>query len=216
MSVPVVVFDLDGTLTLRDTSVSFLFVVAGWNATRRAVLAAGAWAMPDLAASIWMEWLGPPPRLGGVSGRWEGRLHQRMIARTLRGRSRRELEEAARSFADLTLAENLRPDALDRIAEHRSRGDRLVLASASLETYLGPLGERLGFDLAVGTRLELEDDVATGRVVGLPCWGAEKLRRVREAMGPGGGEIERAYGNARGDRVVLAAARRATVVPRLR
>ena len=211
MSAAVVVFDLDGTLTLRDTSLPFLRLAAGRRATRSALLAAGAWALPDLAASLWAERPGPRPRVGGVSGRWEGRLHERMIARTLRGRSRVELEEAARRFADLTLAENLRADARGRIEEHRNRGHRLVLASASLEICLEPLREGLGLDVAVGTRLEFVEAVSTGRVLGLPCWGAEKLRRVREAVGTDG-EIAYAYGNGRGDRAVMAAARHGIVV----
>ncbi len=211
MSAPVVVFDLDGTLTLRDTSVPFLRLAAGPRAMRTALLAAAARALPDLAASLWEEWLGPPPRLGGVEGRWEGRLHERMVARTLRGRSRLELDEAARRFADRTLAENLRADARGRIGEHRVRGHRLLLASASLEIYLEPLRDGLRLDGAVGTRLEFVEGVATGRFLGLPCWGAEKLRRVREAIGPDG-DIAYVYGDARGDRAVLAAARHGIVV----
>jgi len=212
VSAPVVVFDLDGTLTLRDTSLPFVRLAAGPRAARVGLLAAGVWAIPDLAASLWAEWLGPPPRLGGVSGRWEGRLHQRVIAHALRGRTRAELEEAGARFADLTLEGNLRADARGRIEEHGGQGHRLVLASASLDTYVEPLARRLGFDVAVGTRLELRDGVATGRVVGLPCWGAEKLRRVREALGADGAEIASAYGDGRGDRALLAAARHATVV----
>jgi len=213
VSAPVVVFDLDGTLTLRDTSLPFVRMTAGPRAARVGLLAAGAWAAADLAAALWAEWLGPPPRLGGVSGRWEGRLHARVIAHALRGRTRAELEEAGARFAETTLQGNLRADARGRIEGHRRQGHRLVLASASLETYVEPLARRLGFEVAVGTRLELQDGVATGRVVGLPCWGAEKLRRVRAALG--GDEITHAYGDGRGDRALLAAARHATVVPRL-
>lgn len=211
MTAPVVVFDLDGTLTLRDTSVPFLRFVAGKRAARAGVLSAAAWAVPDLAVSLWAEWLGSPPKLGGFSGRWAGLLHQRVSVRTLRGRSRVELETAGADFASRTLRENLRPDARARIEEHRGRAHRLVLASASLDLYLEPLRGLLGFDVVIGTRLEWNDGVATGRVHGLPCWGAEKLRRVREALRPGE-EIVHAYGDSRGDRALLAAAKHATWV----
>ena len=211
MTAPVVVFDLDGTLTLTDTSVPFLRFVAGKRAAWSGLLSAGAWALPDLLASLAAEWMGPPPTLGGVGGRWHGLLHQRVAARTLRGRPWAGLQSAGSDFADRMLRENLRPDARGRIEEHRSQGHRLLLASGSLELYLEPLRGLLGFDAVLGTRLELRDGVATGRFLGLPCWGAEKLRRVREALRPGE-EIVHAYGDGPGDRALLAAARHVTWV----
>ena len=76
---------------------------------------------------------------------------------------------------------------------------------------LEPLREILGFDTVLGTRLEFRDGLATGRFDGLPCWGDEKLLRVQEVLGPGE-EIIHAYGDSRGDRALLRAARNSTLV----
>jgi phosphatidylglycerophosphatase C len=211
MARSVVVFDLDGTLTKRDISVPFLgFIAGGWS-TLLGLVSAGAWAIPDLNRALAAERRASRGRLGSARGRWEGLLHERVVAQTLRGRSRSELETAAERFAHARLRNALRADARDRLDGHLRRGHRLVLASASLAICLEPLREILGFDTVLGTRLEFRDGLATGRFDGLPCWGDEKLLRVQEVLGPGE-KIIHAYGDSRGDRALLRAARNSTLV----
>lgn len=206
-----VVFDLDGTLTRRDTSLPFLRSVAGWGPMVRAMVGTGARAPADLAAALRSESAG----LGAVRGRWEGMFHERMSRRVLAGRSEAELLEAGEAFALRVMAEDLRPDALERIEAHRRQGHRLVLASASLEAYVAPLARLLEMDVSAGTRLEIREGMATGWFHGPPCWGPEKLRRVRQALGPGA-EILYAYGDGAGDAPLLAAARHGVRVDVLR
>ncbi len=202
----VAVFDLDGTLTRRDTSVPFFRFLAGGGATVRAVAGLAWTALPDLARA-WREERGPDP-LGGVLGRWEGWAHRRLVAALVAGRTVEDLDAAGRAFARSILDDGLRPDAAGRLEEHRQAGHRVLLASASLEVYAAPLGELLGCDGVVGTRLHLRDGIATGGLDGLHCWGEEKLRRVRAVLAPGE-EIRWAYGDSRGDRALLEAAGRA-------
>ena len=206
-----VVFDLDGTLTKRDTSLPFLRFTAGGRSAWVGLLWAGTWAMSDLGTAILAERHGKQRRMGGVRGRWEGLVHERMVARTLRGKPRSELEAAAERFAHAKLCNVLRTDTRDLLDEHLREGHRLLLASASLAICLEPLRGMLGFDTVLGTRLQFRDGVATGRFEGLPCWGNEKLLRVREVMEPGE-EILHAYGDSRGDRALLRAARNSTLV----
>ena len=211
MAQPVVVFDLDVTLTKSDTSVPFLRFVAGGWPTWLGLVCAGAWAIPDMGKALAAERRGSHGHVGGVRGRWEGLLHERIVAHTLRGKPRTEIVAAADHFARTTLTEALRADTKKRLDAHAQEGHRLVLASASLAICLEPLLEILGFDTVLGTRLEFHDGVATGRFDGLPCWGEEKLRRIREVMGPDE-QIYHAYGDSRGDRAVLRAAQSSTLV----
>jgi phosphatidylglycerophosphatase C len=211
MAQPVVVFDLDGTLTKRDTSAPFLLFVAGGWSTGLGLLSVGAWAIPDVYKALTAERRRSHERVGSVRGRWEGLLHERIVGHTLRGRPRSEIEAAAEEFARATLTNALRADAKTRLDAHAQQGHRLVLASASLAICLEPLLDILGFDTVLGTRLEFRDGVATGKFQGLPCWGDEKLRRVREVMDPGE-QIFHAYGDSRGDHALLRAAQHSTLV----
>ncbi len=100
----------------------------------------------------------------------------------------------------------LRKDTTARLLRHRELGHRVVLVSASLEPYLGPLGALLGADGVVCTQLEVgSDGRATGRLAGPNCRGPEKQRRLLawlEREGLAGAELW-AYGDSAGDRELL-------------
>ena len=82
----------------------------------------------------------------------------------------------------------------------------MLLASASLDVYLEPLGELLGADGVVCTILEQgAHGRLTGRLVGENCRGGEKARRVREWLRSSGLEDATlwAYGDSDGDTELL-------------
>lgn len=205
MTPPVVVFDLDGTLTHSDTSVPFLRAVAGPTALAVALAEAAALFPADLAAAVRAERANAEGALGGISGRLEGRLHERLTRRLLRGRTRQALAAAGAQFAAREMAGGLRSDTLACVAAHRAAGHRLWLVSASLDVYLQPLAAALGMEGAIGTALHYDGPVATGAFAGLPCWGREKVRRLRAALGDTVA-VQRAYGNGRGDAALLGVA----------
>ncbi|MCZ7535193.1 MAG: HAD-IB family phosphatase [Acidimicrobiia bacterium] len=82
------------------------------------------------------------------------------------------------------------------------------MVSASLDTYLGEVGRRLGVDTVICTKLEVGSDGAyTGRMDGGNCRGAEKARRLTAHLDSvGGATLGWAYGDSSGDREMLAMA----------
>ena len=69
----------------------------------------------------------------------------------------RDLQPLVQSFADATVANNIRPGARQAIARDKSQGRRVVLATASYRLYASAIADRLGFD----------DVIATGSIIGL-------------------------------------------------
>jgi phosphatidylglycerophosphatase C len=185
----VAAFDVDGTLTTRDCVTPFLRRAAG----RRLVSAILGHPLEALAAA---------------ARRDRDRLKELACA-ALRGVEAPVVDELGRSFAREVMTRWLRDDTTARLRRHRELGHRVILASASLDAYLGPLGEMLEVDGVVCTRLERgPDDRLTGRLVGANCRGVEKARRVREWLEAGGlaGAVLWAYGDSSGDRPLLEAA----------
>lgn len=183
----VAAFDVDGTLTTRDCVTPFLRRAAG---TR-----------------LWTTLLRHPVALGASLARRDRDGLKQLACSALRGRDAAELDRLGTSFAREVASDWLRDDTTERLRRHRELGHTVILASASLEPYLVPLGQLLEVDGVVCTVLErTPDGVLTGRLVGANCRGAEKARRVREWLdGAGLANAELwAYGDSDSDTELLA------------
>ncbi len=189
-------FDLDGTLTRRDTLVPFLQRLCGTTAVVRAMF----------------------PELSTVAAAVRRTLDRdaikaRVLARLLSGWPASDVEAAAADYAAHVVAARLRADTASRVDWHRTQGHRLVVISASPELYVRPVADTLGFEAALATRLEIVDGRLTGRLVGANVRGPEKVRRLDEFVGHAPVTLW-AYGDSSGDRELLARADHAMRVTR--
>ena len=156
----VAAFDVDGTLTTGDCVTPFLRRAAG---TR-----------------LWTTLLRHPLALAAAAARRDRDRLKELACSALRGIESTEIEHLGEAFAREVGAGRLRDDTVARLRRHRELGHTVILASASLDPYLVPLGRSLGVDAVVCTVLERgKDGRLTGRLVGANCRGAEKARRVR-------------------------------------
>ena len=73
---------------------------------------------------------------------------------------REKLLSWGNEFADQVVAELTYPEVLAEIERHRAEGRTLVLVSASPETYVSRIGEKLGFDYVYGTVVEVGERLA--------------------------------------------------------
>tara|TARA_B100000700_G_C15062280_1_gene866699 strand:- start:7759 stop:9312 length:1554 start_codon:yes stop_codon:yes gene_type:complete len=100
------------------------------------------------------------------------------------------------------LLKAIRPEALSRINYHKSRGDLVVLCSASTNMILLPLADYLDVDL-ICTELHRENNKWYPMIKGRNCKGQEKVDKLIKKYGPlKSMEIE-AYGNRDGDKELL-------------
>ena len=187
----VAAFDVDGTLTTLDCVTPFLRRAAG----RR----------------LWTTLVRHPLALAAAAAQRDRDRLKELACSALRGIESTEIEHLGEAFAREVGAGSLRDDTVARLRRHRELGHTVILASASLDPYLVPLGRSLGVDAVVCTVLERgSEGRLTGRLVGANCRGAEKARRVRGWLGENDlADAELwAYGDSSGDDELLALADR--------
>ena len=194
---PVAAFDFDGTIARRDTLMPFLASVAGRVPFARAAL-------------------GRAHRIAGVAaGRGDRDAEKEaLVGRLLAGRAAADVAAAGTAYADrLWAGQRFRPEMLARLAWHRAEGHRIVIVSASLDSYLVPLAPRLGVDHVISCSLAAQDGVLTGLLVGGNVRGPEKVHRLQSWLDGESVELW-AYGDSSGDDELLALADHPTRVKR--
>ncbi|MDB5689775.1 MAG: HAD-superfamily hydrolase [Sphingomonas bacterium] len=159
------IYDMDRTITRTGTYTPFLlhaaFRLAPWRLLLVPVLLAAMLAYAAKAIS---------------RGRLKEVAHTLMLGRHC---AAADLKRVAESFADRTLAGNIRPGALAGISADRAAGRRLVMATASYRLYVEAIAARLGFDdvIATGSIIGLDDRIVA-RIDGENCYGPAKLRMI--------------------------------------
>ena len=207
----VAVFDFDGTLTRRDTSLPFVVFVLGRVKTCLTIVRLVPMFGLDLVTAFWDERLksqaGQRESLGGVVGKWEANVHERLLRHCFAGMTADRLRDLGERFMAIEGASLIKQAGLRRLAWHKSQGHRCILISASIDVYLDAWATDAGFDDVLGTQLELDyKGVFTGRFAMEPCWGRAKVRRLESHLGSLADYTVFAYGDSRGDKDLLAAA----------
>ena len=185
---PVVAFDFDGTLTIRDSFSAFLKWRAG----------PVRWLLGCLRLA--------PAALAYGFHRDRGRIKAAAGREFLKGQTRERLEADARAFAEKYSRSLLRPDALATWKRWRNEPVWLTIVTASPEFVVAPFARGLGADQLIGTEYVFDaQDRITGAYVSPNCRGPEKVVRMKQAFGPDF-ELRAAYGDTTGDREMIAMA----------
>jgi len=98
------------------------------------------------------------------------------------------------------------------IDRHVANGDRVVVLSASPQDVVAAVADRLGADVGIGTRAEVDDGRYTGRLDGPFCHGAGKLERLGAVLGDVDLKAATAYADSMSDLPVLRACGQAIAV----
>ena len=161
------VYDLDRTITRHATYTPFLLHCAVRRAPWRLLL------LPLVILSMLLYGLRLIDR-----GRLKEINHALLLGRTIHPR---DLQPLVGSFAEATVARNVRPGARQAIARDKAQGRRLVLATASYRLYAEAIAERLGFDDTIGTGAIIGlDERVHAKILGENCYGPAKLRMIAD------------------------------------
>ncbi len=193
----VALFDLDGTLTWKDTLLPFL----------RGYLA----RYPGRLLRLWRMPLAVAGYLFG--GRDRGVLKSRVIRAVMGGASRAHIGAWTAAYVDSLHARNaFRPHALAVLSEHRAAGHSLVLLSASPDLYVPEIGRLLGFDRTVCTTVKWRGDLLDGHLTSANRHGEEKVRCLIDLRRTYPDTPIVAYGNSLSDLAHLRQADQAVLV----
>lgn len=177
----IALFDFDGTITDCDTFTAFVKK-----------------AIPRKRLRVGRLLLGPlilGHRYGLVSSSY---LRQKIVHVGFKGLKLQEIDEIGRQHAEKFIPKVLRPEAVERLKWHQERGDRILIVSASLNVYLEPWCENMGYELCCA-ELEHNNGLLTGLYVKGDCSGIKKVERIREVVDLGEYEHVYAYGDTEED-----------------
>jgi phosphatidylglycerophosphatase C len=184
--VSLALFDFDGTLTYGDSFMAMLRFELGD-------------AKVVLGILRWLPWLFGY-LVGFVS---RSTIKTRVLNWSFGGMTRAEILDMCDRFTEQKIESLFRQDALRRLNEHITRGDKVYVVTASPEEWVKPWCDKMGIE-CIGTRLayDLRDKFA-GHLIGANCHGVEKVRRIRQVVPLDEYPVRYAYGDSRGDLPML-------------
>jgi phosphatidylglycerophosphatase C len=181
-------FDFDGTITSKDSFLEFIKFQKG-----RLYFYAGL-----LMCSPWLVGY----TLGLVSN---SMAKEKLITFFFKNQSIESFNNDCSQFSSVVLKKIIRIAALQKMEQLKLQGFEIVIVSASIENWLQPCCTKNNIKL-IATKLQIVDNKLTGKMEGLNCNAAEKLRRIKEEYNLADYETIYCYGNTKGDKPMLSVA----------
>lgn len=177
----IAIFDLDGTITRRDSMIAFLRLASG-----NAGLFSGF-----LRLTPWL--LAYAFRL--ISNRT---MKEALMIVFFKHKNVRQLEALGVIFGESILPSICYTEAIQKLDWHRAQGHEIVVITASPAIWTKYWCDARGY-VWIGTELEIVDGSFTGKIVGENCRGTEKVRQLKARF-----SLEKyahiyAYGNTKAD-----------------
>lgn len=185
----VYLFDFDGTLTRRDSLLLILLQAGSWQRL--------AWSLLKLSPTM------VAAKLGLISS---GKAKERLLASYFKGVAVEQFAALCQQFADAN-QQIWRPRAIDFLKQRRQHGDRCIVVTASIDTWVRPFLDKLFPEIElISTRLETNNGHLTGRFQTPNCRGAEKVSRIEQQIRPEQRHLYHliAFGDSHGDDAMLA------------
>lgn len=103
-----------------------------------------------------------------------------------------------------------RRDVVARLQEHKAKGNTVVLVSGIFVDMVKLIAEDIGADDAIGTRMAFDNnDLATGKLIGMPCVGTHKINYMQQYLSDNAPDIALTdcygYADSYSDRALLSA-----------
>lgn len=159
------VYDFDGTLIKTDSFISFARFAVGTSGLALAILKALPWLLAWKAGII-----------------TSSKAKQRLFSALYKGKDTGWFSRKGKEFVE-ELEKEERSEICESLKDRLDRGERVAIATASIEEWVRPWAEKKGVQTVIATKAEKLDGRLTGRLSTPNCLGTEKLHRVEMVFG---------------------------------
>ena len=181
-------FDFDGTITTKDSLLDFIQYAVG---KPRYYL--GLLAMSPILAAFLLRLM-----RNNVA-------KEKLLGFYFKGWTVEKIERLGEQYTKARIDRIVRPKAIEKLRWHKTQGHRVILVSASIDTWLKGFCQAEGLEL-LSTRMAQQGGILTGRFEGANCHGQEKVDRIKACLSLDDYEVIHAYGDSSGDKQMLAIA----------
>ncbi|GCD09044.1 HAD-IB family hydrolase [Clostridium tagluense] len=159
------IFDVDYTLTKRETLVEFYFFMMRKNPRLLKYLPKSIYSSIFYMLKI-----------------HDASKVKKTFIRFIDGIEENEMKRIVKEFYEKRLSKILYSDAIVMIKKMKAEGYKIYLISASAEFYLNELYNIEEVDKVIGTRFTLENGLHRNKILGENCKGEEKVKRLKEFL----------------------------------
>lgn len=174
-------FDLDGTITRKDTFIEFIKFTRG-----NFFFVLGLFLMSPF---IFLFLIKIYPNY---------KLKELFFSFYLKKFHKKELLSLGEDFCKQKMPDFVYPEALETIKKHQANGDKTVILSASSEIWLAYWCKQNRLDF-IGTEFETVGENYTGKIKGKNCYGKEKQLIVEKIISENNYAITYGYGDSKSD-----------------
>lgn len=180
------VFDFDGTITSRD---SFNDIIIWKFGFFRFLI-----RMISLAPLIFLY------KIGVVDNAVP---KCRMFKSFFKGMKEEDFFKICETYSLTRIDPIVRKQTRELIERHREMGHRLIIVSASLESWIYPWARKNSFEEVIASKPEIVNGLLTGSFMGENCYGIEKTNRLQQRFPKRFDYFIYAYGDSEGDRELI-------------
>lgn len=159
------IFDVDYTLTKRETLIEFYFFMMKKNPKLIKYLPKSIFSSVFYAFKI-----------------YDASKLKKIFIRFIDGIEEVEMKKIVKEFYETRLSKILYKDAIDTIRKMKGEGYKIYLISASAEFYLSELYNIKEVDKVIGTRFLTNNGLHRNEICGENCKGQEKVIRLKEVL----------------------------------
>ncbi|MBX4262503.1 HAD-IB family hydrolase [Clostridium estertheticum] len=159
------IFDVDYTITKRETLVEFYIFMIKKNPKYIKYLP------KSIFSSIFY-----------VFKIYDASKTKKTFIRFIDGIEENDMKKIVKEFYEKRLSKILYKDAIDTIKKMKTKGYKIYLISASAEFYLSELYNIKEVDKVIGTRFIKENGLHRNQILGENCKGEEKVKRLKEVL----------------------------------